>query len=136
MTATRFFPSGAALQDYLLAHAGPGALVVVPHQRLAHQVWHRQRLAALAAGRPAWEPLALFTLNAWWSELFKGLWPPAALAPALVRLALWRQALADRPAAVRPHPGAGLGPGLGRDPHPPVPLLDGGRGRPPHGWRG
>ena len=92
-----FFSTGAALQDHLLKEAGPGTLVVVPHQRLAHQVWHRQRRAALAAGRPAWEPLALLTLNAWWSELFKGLWPEAALAPPLVRLALWRQALAAAP---------------------------------------
>ncbi len=104
MTATRFFPSGAALQDYLLAHAGPGALGLVPHQRLAHQVWHRQRLAALEAGRPAWEPLPLMTLNAWWSELFKGLWPPAALAPALVRLARWRQALQTAPPPPGPTP--------------------------------
>ena len=104
MTATRFFPSGAALQDYLLAHAGPGALVIVPHQRLAHQVWHRQRLAALEAGRPAWEPLPLLTLNAWWSELFKGLWPPVALAPALVRLARWRQALQTAPPPPGPTP--------------------------------
>ena len=133
MTATRFFPSGAALQDYLLAHAGPGALAIIPHQRLAHQVWHRQRLAALAAGRPAWEPLPLMTLNAWWSELFKGLWPQAALAPALVRLARWRQALQTAPPPPGPTPDARLGPGLGRGPHPPVPLRHGGRGRPPHG---
>jgi len=103
-TSHKFFPSGAALQDYLLAHAGPGALVVVPHQRLAHQVWHGQRLAALEAGRPAWEPLALFTLNAWWSELFKGLWPQAALAPPLVRLARWRQALQTAPPPSGPTP--------------------------------
>jgi RecB family exonuclease len=105
LTATRFFASGAALQDYLLEHAGPGALAIIPHQRLAHQVWHRQRLAALAAGRPAWEPLPLMTLNAWWSELFKGLWPEAALAPALVRLARWRQALQAAPPPPGPTPG-------------------------------
>ncbi|MBU4234540.1 MAG: PD-(D/E)XK nuclease family protein [Desulfobacterales bacterium] len=104
MTAARFFTSGAALQDYLLGHAGPGALGIVPHQRLAHQVWHRQRLAALEAGRPAWEPLPLLTLNAWWSELFKGLWPEAALAPALVRLARWRQALQTAPPPPGPTP--------------------------------
>ncbi len=104
MTATRFFTTNAALQDYLLAHAGPGTLVVVPHQRLAHQVWHRQRLAALAAGRPAWEPLTLKTLNAWWSELFQGLWPQEALAPALVRLARWRQALQTAPPPPGPTP--------------------------------
>jgi ATP-dependent helicase/nuclease subunit B len=104
LTAARFFPSGAALQDYLLAHGGPGALGLVPHQRLAHQVWHRQRLAALEAGRPAWEPLPLMTLNAWWSELFKGLWPVTALAPALVRLARWRQALQTAPPPAGPTP--------------------------------
>jgi RecB family exonuclease len=104
LTVTKFFPTGAALQDYLLAHAGPGVLGLIPHQRLAHQVWRRQRFAALAAGRPAWEPLALFTLNAWWSELFKGLWSPAALAPALVRLARWRQALQTAPPPPGPTP--------------------------------
>ena len=104
MTATRFFTSGAALQDYLLAHTGPGALAIIPHQRLAHQVWHRQRLAALAAGLPAWEPLPLMTLNAWWSELFKGLWPEAPLAPGLVRLARWRQALQTAPPPPGPTP--------------------------------
>ena len=136
MTATRFFSTNAALQDYLLDHAGPGALVLIPHQRLAHQVWHRQRLAALAAGRPAWEPLALFTLNAWWSELFQGLWPQAALAPRPGAPGPVASSPDGRPAAAGPHPGAGLGPGFGRGPHPPVPLLDGGRGRPPYGWRG
>jgi len=104
LTASRFFSTNAALQDYLLDHAGPGTLVLIPHQRLAHQIRHRQRLAALAAGRPAWEPLALFTLNAWWSELFQGLWPQAALAPALVRLARWRQALTAAPPPSGPTP--------------------------------
>jgi RecB family exonuclease len=103
-TSHKFFPTGAALQDYLLDQAGPDALVVVPHQRLAHQVWHRQRTAALAAGRLAWEPLALFTLNAWWSELFQGLWPKEALASALVRLARWRQALQTAPPPPGPTP--------------------------------
>ena len=37
-----------------------------------------------------------------------------------------------RPAAVGPHPGVGLGPGFGRGPHYPLPLLIGGRGRPPY----
>jgi ATP-dependent helicase/nuclease subunit B len=104
LTATRFFPSGAALQEYLLAQAGPGALTIIPHQRLAHQVWHRQRLAALAAGRSAWEPLTLYTLQAWWSELFQGLWPQEALAPPLLRLALWGQALRAAPPPPGPTP--------------------------------
>jgi RecB family exonuclease len=102
--AHKFLTSGAALQDYLLAQAGPGTLTVVPHQRLAHQVWHRQRTAALAAGRTAWEPLTLRTLNAWWSELFQGLWRQEALAPTLVRLALWRQALKIAPPPSGPTP--------------------------------
>jgi ATP-dependent helicase/nuclease subunit B len=104
LTATRFFPTGAALQDYLLERAGPGDLGLIPHQRLAHQIRHRQRLAALAADRTAWEPLRLFTLNAWWSELFQGLWPKEALASPLVRLARWRQALQTAPPPDGPTP--------------------------------
>ena len=42
MTATKFFPSGAALQDFLLEHAGPGALGLVPHQR-AREVLEKER---------------------------------------------------------------------------------------------
>jgi RecB family exonuclease len=104
LTAPRFFSTSAALQDYLLEQTGPDTLAVVPHQRLAHQVWHRQRRAALKAGRPAWEPGALLTLYAWWSELFQSLWPPLALAPALVRLARWRQALKTAPVPSGPTP--------------------------------
>jgi ATP-dependent helicase/nuclease subunit B len=104
LTATRFFPTSAALQDYLLEHAGPDTLVIVPHQRLAHQVWHRQRLAALAANRPAWEPVRLRTLTAWWSELFQGLWSEHTLAPPLVRLGLWGQALKGAPPPPGPTP--------------------------------
>ncbi len=100
----KFFSASGCLQDYLLREAGPGTLTVVPHQRLAHQVWHRQRTAAIAAGRPAWEPLTLFTLNAWWSELFQALWPQAALAPPLMRLALWRQTLKAAPPPIGPTP--------------------------------
>ncbi len=92
-SSQKIFSSGAALQDYVLAQADPGSITVVPHQRLAHQIWHRQRLDALQVGLPAWEPLSLRTLQAWWSELFQGLWPIKALAPPLVRLALWRRAL-------------------------------------------
>ena len=96
------FSTSARLQDYLLKEAGPGTLIVVPHQRLAHQVWQRQRAAALAGGRPAWEPLPLLTLQAWMRNLFQSLWPEEALAPSLVRLALWRRALKAAP----PLPGA------------------------------
>jgi ATP-dependent helicase/nuclease subunit B len=93
----KIFSSSVALQEYVLDQAGPGTLTVVPHQRLAHQIWHRQRLDALQARRTAWEPLALRTLQAWLSELFQGLWPQETLASPLVRLALWRQALKAAP---------------------------------------
>jgi RecB family exonuclease len=95
--APPLFSSGAQLQDYLLAKAGPNALVVVPHQRLAHQLWQRQRAAALAGGRAAWEPLACLTLQSWMTGLFQSLWPEVALAPNLTRLALWRRALQAAP---------------------------------------
>ncbi len=96
--------TGAALQDYLLdarrprgpgAHPPPAAGAPGPAPAAPRRP---------GAGRPAWEPLALFTLNAWWSELFQGLWPQEALAPALVRLALWRQALAAAPPPSGPTP--------------------------------
>ncbi len=93
----KFFSASRDLQDYLLREADPDTLTVVPHQRLAHQIWHRQRLGALRSGLLAWEPLVLRTLQAWWSELFQGLWPQEALAPPLLRLALWRQALKAAP---------------------------------------
>lgn len=98
MTAPRFFSTCAALQEHLLQEAGPGTLVLVPHQRLAHQLWHRQRLAASQAGCPAWEPLSLFTLQGWWSNLFAGLWPQEILASPWQRLGRWRQALQAAPA--------------------------------------
>jgi len=104
LTPIKFLATGAALQDYLLEEAGPGVLTIIPHQRLAHQVWRRQRAAALAAGGPAWEPVPLLTLNAWWADLFRGLWSEVALAPPLVRLALWRQALKAAPPPPGPTP--------------------------------
>lgn len=102
--AHKIFSSGADLQEYVLAQGGPGTLTVVPHQRLAHQIWDRQRGAALQAGQPAWEPLALRTLQTWWSEIFQQLWPKEALAPPLVRLGLWRQALKAAPPPSGPTP--------------------------------
>jgi ATP-dependent helicase/nuclease subunit B len=93
----RFFSSGAALQDFILQEGAPGSLVIVPHRRLARQVWHKQRLASLKRGLAAWEPLPLMTLPDWWAELYRNLWPPCALAPPLVRLALWRRAIALAP---------------------------------------
>jgi RecB family exonuclease len=98
VTASRFFPFSAQLQDYLLQEAGPDTLVVVSHQRLARQLWHRQRLQELGRGRAAWEPLPVVTLQGWWADLFRSLWAPVGLAPPLVRLALWRQVLEGGPA--------------------------------------
>ena len=97
MTHLEHFPSSAALHRFLLDKTTPGTLVLVPHRRLARQVWHQQRLANLEAGRPGWEPLPLLTLPDWWSELYQDLWPPLARAPVLVRLALWRQAIEAGP---------------------------------------
>jgi RecB family exonuclease len=89
----RNFCTSSDLQDYLLQEAFAGAQVVVPHQRLAQQVWHRQRLAARASGAAAWEPLGLTTLQGWNVQLFESLWPQEILASPWQRLALWRQAL-------------------------------------------
>ncbi|MBM4273592.1 MAG: hypothetical protein FJ134_03895 [Deltaproteobacteria bacterium] len=95
--SNRSFPTSAALQNFLLEEAGPGSLVIVPHMRLARQVWDRQRQRELAAGRRAWEPLPLITLQGWLHEVFQSLWPPLSLAPYLKRLSLWRRALASGP---------------------------------------
>jgi ATP-dependent helicase/nuclease subunit B len=97
MTHLKSFNSSASLQQYLLDETEPGTLVVVPHRRLARQVWHQQRRANLERGVAAWEPLPLTTLPDWWAELYQNLWPPYALAPPLVRLGLWRQALEAGP---------------------------------------
>ncbi len=101
MTSPRFFSTSAELQDILLRES-PGSLTVVPHQRLAHQLWHRQRTAETAGGRAAWEPLPLLTLQGWLADLFRSLWPREVLAPALTRLALWRRALQTAPPPAGP----------------------------------
>jgi ATP-dependent helicase/nuclease subunit B len=93
----RFFSSSAALQDFLLAEAGPGTLVLAPHQRLAQQLWQRQRRCQIQAGRTAWEPLPLKTFQGWLQDLFAALWPEVALAPHLQRLYLWRRSLEAAP---------------------------------------
>ncbi len=80
-----------------MQEVAPGSLVIVPHRRLARQVWHKQRLANLKRGLSAWEPLPLMTLPDWWAELYRHLWPSHAPAPPLVRLALWRRAIAAAP---------------------------------------
>ena len=92
-----FFPSAAALQDHLLAEAGPGTLVLAPHQRLAQQLWQRQRQARLESGALAWEPLPLKTFQGWLQDLFETLWPEVALAPDLRRLSLWLKAIEAAP---------------------------------------
>lgn len=92
------FTSGQDLQEYLLREGGPDSLILVPHRRLARQLWHKQRLRNLEQGVPAWEPLPAMTLPDWWRELYQHLWAPYAPAPRLVRLALWQQALAAAPA--------------------------------------
>ncbi|MBM4294865.1 MAG: hypothetical protein FJ126_08190 [Deltaproteobacteria bacterium] len=91
------FPTSLALQDYLLQEAGPGSLAIVPHMRLARQVWDRQRRRELSAGRRVWEPLPLLTLQGWMHELFASRWPPVSIAPYLKRLSLWLRALASGP---------------------------------------
>jgi len=93
----RFFSASAALQDFLLQEAGPGTLVVVPHHRLAQQLWQRQRRGQLLAGRPAWEPLPLKTFQGWLQDLFNSLWSELALAAELRRLSCWLRALEAAP---------------------------------------
>ncbi|MFW6113021.1 MAG: PD-(D/E)XK nuclease family protein [Thermodesulfobacteriota bacterium] len=97
MAHLRSFSSSAALQQNLLDETEPDTLIVVPHRRLARQVWHKQRLANLKLGRIAWAPLNFATFPDWWRELYNHLWPPYALAPRLVRLGLWRRALEAGP---------------------------------------
>jgi RecB family exonuclease len=98
MAQLKTFASSAALQDYLLQASGPDTLTIIPHQRLARQIWGRQRRQHLAAGRAAWEPLPCLTLSAWWRELYRQLWRPETPAPGLKRWALWRRALEAGPA--------------------------------------
>ena len=97
MITPRFFGTSAALQDFLLQEAGPGTLVIVPHRRLAQQLWQRQRQAQLQAGRAAWEPLAIKTFQGWLQDLFTSLWPEVAMAPDLLRWSLWLRAMQATP---------------------------------------
>ncbi len=95
--ARQIFPNSSALQDFLLKEAHPGTLAIVPHQRLARQVWHRQRQRTLEQGLAAWEPLPLATLGHWWADLSQFLWLPEALASPWQRLVFWQRALAAGP---------------------------------------
>jgi exodeoxyribonuclease-5 len=95
--AHRLFPTSAALQDYLLQEARPGALALVPHQRLARQVWRRQRQRALEQGLAAWEPLPLATLGHWQADLCQSLWLPQTVASPLQRLVCWQRVITTGP---------------------------------------
>ncbi len=97
MSPLRTFPSSSEFQEALLQEARHHSLIIVPHQRLARQLWHRQRLQALAAGERAWEPVNCRTLGAWWQELLERLWLPQPAPPPLVRLRLWQKAVAAVP---------------------------------------
>lgn len=98
MSRLRTFSSSSEFQEALLQEARHHSMIIVPHQRLARQLWHRQRLQTLAAGKRAWEPVTCRTLGAWWQELLEGLWLPQAPPPPLVRLRLWQQAITAAPA--------------------------------------
>ena len=91
-TNSQFFHTSAELQEFLLTQP-PGVVVIVPHLRLAHQVWRRQRLAARAAGRAAWEPVAMTTLSGWFQQLWRQLWLPVRPATVWQRLVFWLQAM-------------------------------------------
>ncbi|MFI5354748.1 MAG: hypothetical protein ACHQX0_03990, partial [Desulfobaccales bacterium] len=91
------FSSSAVLQDFILQEAGPGTLVIVPHRRLAQQLWQRQRQAQLQAGRLAWEPLAVKTFQGWLQDIFTALWPEVALAPDMLRWSLMLRAMQATP---------------------------------------
>jgi RecB family exonuclease len=97
MSQLRTFASSAELQNFLLEEGSPDTLIIVPHQRLARQIWHKQRLVHLATGQAAWEPLPCLTLGAWWRELCRRLWLAQTPAPPLKRLAVWRRAILDGP---------------------------------------
>ena len=97
MITPRSFGTSAALQDFILREAGPGTLVIVPHQRLAQQLWQRQRQAQMRAGRTAWEPLAVKTFQGWLQDIFTALWPEVALAPDLLRWSLMLRAIQATP---------------------------------------
>lgn len=90
---SKSFSAAAALQDFLLQEAHPGVLILAPHQRLARQVWRRQRQRALEQGLAAWEPLPLATLGHWQADLLQSLWLPETPASPLQRLVFWQRAL-------------------------------------------
>ena len=90
------FNTSAALQEFLLRQE-PGGLVLVPHMRLAHQVWRRQRQAARAQGLAAWEPLTMTTLSGWWQQLWQQAWLPWQPASVWQRLVAWLQTLEATP---------------------------------------
>lgn len=91
------FKTAAELHQYILREVRPGNLVLVPHTRLARQLWQRQRQQNLAQGLTGWEPLPILTLDQWFQELFDSLWPPVSLTPDLERLRLWQEAMSAGP---------------------------------------
>jgi exodeoxyribonuclease-5 len=95
--AHRSFSTGSKLQDYLLQEKHPQTLTLVPHQRLARQVWRRQRQLSLEKGLGAWEPVPLITLGRWQADLLKSLWVPEPPATSWQRLVFWQRALAAGP---------------------------------------
>ncbi len=96
--AHKVFSASVALQEFLLREIAPGVLTLVPHQRLARQVWHRQRQHCREQGLAAWEPLPLVTLGHWQADLLQSLWLPETPTSPLQRLVLWQRALDAGPA--------------------------------------
>lgn len=97
MASPLIFATAAEMHQYILGEAGPGTLILVSHDRLVRQLWHRQRQQMLAQGRAAWEPFPIVTLNQWYQELFESLWTPLSLASDLERLQLWWEAMQAGP---------------------------------------
>lgn len=65
--------------------------------RLARHLRHRHRMEQLSAGGGAWEPPAVMHLNAWYEAYWSSMWPDTLPAPALMRLAVWRDLSAKTP---------------------------------------
>ncbi len=90
------FATSAQMQEFLLTLPS-AALILVPHMRLAYQVWRRQRQAARIRGVAAWEPLAMTTLTRWWGQLCRRVWLPLQPASSWQRLVFWQRALEAHP---------------------------------------
>ncbi|MFP3868467.1 MAG: PD-(D/E)XK nuclease family protein [Desulfobacteraceae bacterium] len=97
MTLSRSFATAAAAQQYVMEKATPGTLILVPHDRLARQLWHAERQRNLSRGLAGWEPRPILTLNQWFQQLFESLWPRLCLAADLERCRLWEEAMPSGP---------------------------------------